>query len=891
MHGTIPLSQLAPVVPPTWEPGDDPTKHPLWQEQVELEVEMVQRGVDKYRERVAVAREKGEMTRVKAFHRWVEDAVPEMAKYLKQWLTDVRRKRLGGHGGPSPLAFHKLSGMDASVASYITLRTLLDTITIGHEMPLLAVAKRIGMEIEYQARMQAWVAKAPDVFYGVQKSLHKTATSRHRRRVNINRFNALMRDKLNWVEWPADIKLHVGFRLVDVAVAATKAFNVTQKTYDLVIASRGHRAKAKPSRPQRIITLDEDLQASLLQAVDKDQIRTPQYLPTLMPPKRWDGIRGGGYYTPIVRRPTLIRFHAESEEYREAVLEEYDALDMPRVMAALHYIQETPWMVNRRVLAVAHKLWDMDLGIAGFPKQDILPLPPKPEDIDTNPEAQKQWKRAAAAVYTENATRVSKATSIRTTIQIAERFAHREFYFPHMLDFRGRMYPIPVYLQPQGNDFARGLLAFAKGQEVGEKGGEWLAIHLANHFGADKMSYQGRIDWVKGNEEVWRAIAEDPIKNRNLWLPETGKKHHWQGLAAVFEWVRFLDEGPTMVSGLPIHIDGTCNGIQHLSAMMRDEEGGAAVNLLPDLEPHDIYGDVAAFLQDRLEGIREAGGTQGKYAQMWLDACDGKVPRSLTKRPVMTTPYGATREAHFGSIHDWLREELEEKGRMPFDPKPEVNSEWKKMLVPWLVKHLIDAVDAIVKQSKVCMKWLQDAAKVVAQCNQPIVWRAPSGFVVRHFYGASRQRSTSTLIDGKRINVTYYERTAKLSEREQLQGIPPNFTHSMDAAANTETIIKLALDPRRPPVTAIHDAYGTVAGSMWQIFDAVREAFIKVHSNDVLKDFRWRCLLMYRDHLLATREGLNVYSAMEIAEDTIPPVPERGELDIRVVAESEYFFA
>jgi DNA-directed RNA polymerase len=78
---------------------------------------------------------------------------------------------------------------------------------------------------------------------------------------------------------------------------------------------------------------------------------------------------------------------------------------------------------------------------------------------------------------------------------------------------------------------------------------------------------------------------------------------------------------------------------------------------------------------------------------------------------------------------------------------------------------------------------------------------------------------------------------------------------------------------------------------MWQMFGIVRQAFIWVHSKDVLEDFRNQCVKMYRDHLLATRTGLDWYKAAEMAEDTVPRVPHRGELDIRQVADSDYFFA
>jgi len=48
----------------------------------------------------------------------------------------------------------------------------------------------------------------------------------------------------------------------------------------------------------------------------------------------------------------------------------------------------------------------------------------------------------------------------------------------------------------------------------------------------------------------------------------------WLFLAACLEWKRYKEEGPGMISHLPISMDGSCNGYQHLSAMGLDPIGG-----------------------------------------------------------------------------------------------------------------------------------------------------------------------------------------------------------------------------------------------------------------------------------------------------------------------------
>lgn len=43
------------------------------------------------------------------------------------------------------------------------------------------------------------------------------------------------------------------------------------------------------------------------------------------------------------------------------------------------------------------------------------------------------------------------------------------------------------------------------------------------------------------------------------------------------------------LSHLPVHMDGSCNGLQHYAALGRDEIGGKAVNLMPSDKPQDVY--------------------------------------------------------------------------------------------------------------------------------------------------------------------------------------------------------------------------------------------------------------------------------------------------------------
>lgn len=65
----------------------------------------------------------------------------------------------------------------------------------------------------------------------------------------------------------------------------------------------------------------------------------------------------------------------------------------------------------------------------------------------------------------------------------------------------------------------------------------------------------------------------------------------WQCLAACMELQAAEQSGDpfNFLSSLPVHQDGSCNGLQHYAALARDEVGGRSVNLLPRDSPEDVY--------------------------------------------------------------------------------------------------------------------------------------------------------------------------------------------------------------------------------------------------------------------------------------------------------------
>ena len=69
-------------------------------------------------------------------------------------------------------------------------------------------------------------------------------------------------------------------------------------------------------------------------------------------------------------------------------------------------------------------------------------------------------------------------------------------------------------------------------------------------------------------------------------------------------------EGPeNFISHIPVHQDGSCNGLQHYAALGRDEYGGTYVNVVPGEAPQDVYSEIATLVEEK----RAADHAKGKF--------------------------------------------------------------------------------------------------------------------------------------------------------------------------------------------------------------------------------------------------------------------------------------
>lgn len=128
----------------------------------------------------------------------------------------------------------------------------------------------------------------------------------------------------------------------------------------------------------------------------------------------------------------------------------------------------------------------------------------------------------------------------------------------------------------------------------------WLKIHLSNLFGVDKVSFDDRVAFTDAHLAEIHDSAENPLTGSQWWM---SADYPFLALGVCFDLSRALKspDPQTYLSHVPIHQDGSCNGLQHYAALARDAKGGKQVNLVPSDKPQDVYTGVADRVIQHME--------------------------------------------------------------------------------------------------------------------------------------------------------------------------------------------------------------------------------------------------------------------------------------------------
>ena len=789
------------------------------EDQLTLEAEMSALGLIRYRARQQRVRERSQP--------WATDAAREYTARLLVTISesiDTRIKFMGSRPGSVPVALSYLAGLDSKVSALLTMRSTLNSVMRMRSVTRASVMA--GSEIERESRYHQFRASYPGLFETIRKRIKNSTSPGYKHKVISQ---AMRSTGWSYDPWTEEVKLRVGAVLIDILIG----LGIVERKQPVL-----HRKGSKGP----ILTTSKNLNAWLSAYDDYYELLSPMYLPCIVEPRKWSAPTVGGYHSDVLDILPLVK--GTSRKYIKSLKE----CDIDLVYEGVNHLQRVGWSIYNPVLTVVEEHWNLGREVGTLPSAEDIPLPPKPSNMDSNKEVKIAWKRKAAVVWEENIRSRSRRIAAMQIITTAKRYSKNKFFYPHQLDFRGRVYTVPHPLTVQGSDLCRGLLQFSDEVPIGtDEGVQWLAIHGANTFGIDKISYDDRVRWVKDNTKDIERCASDPYENR--WWLEADEP--WQFLRWTHDWVGLNSDGLDYKSSLPISVDQTCSGLQHYAALLRDPVSGMSTNLIPSDVPKDIYSDVAEAVTSKMHTMGE------EYAPLWLSF---GVDRSVGKRIVMTTPYGSKKYSHRTFIVDVINS----KRSHPFKDKvPEA--------AQWLTDVIWDVMGEAVVAARVGMDWFRKAAKVIVKEGKCVKWTTPIGFPVEQTYESMHAKQIRlSLGDGSSCKSTLRvsSGSTKPDKIRQVNGVAPNVIHSLEAtvllmtvcAANNEGIRELGV---------VHDSFSTHACNVGLLGDIIRESFVTMYKKPVLESIR------------------DEFQSM--VDKPIPPLPPMGTLDISGVLDSDYF--
>lgn len=799
--------------------------------QIDLELEQQEIGVKRYRDELQKAVEGGRETTLLPQRMLLVAAIPKISNALKEMFNakqtkDVRFRK--------PQAVKLLETINPDITAFITTSEVINSLSMGRNH--LETEMGIARGINDYITMQEFKKQSPGLYaYAIDKVNH--SSNQKYKRNSLRHYAHFSGVDSNTSKKDSVL---MGVYLLELFIKETGL--VTKE----IIMSQGKKKTFLKASPDIVEWLEEKH--------NQNEVLQPWLLPMVVPPYQWTNGSDGGYRTmtmPFIKGLSAKECNNIHEEH-----------DFSTVYKAVNAVQDTAWKVNSDVLDVLNYYWSEKIEtdiLPGSMDEDLLPLPCLQEEVDeykhNHPNEWARWKQHNALVYTANRRNKSKFITVKRKIWMANKFRDEEaIYFPHNVDFRGRVYPLVPMMNPQSDDLGKALLEFAYGEEVGDDGEHWFKVHLANTYGIDKESIDDRLKWTDEHKVQIQLVASDPLQYRGFWEKADSP---WQFLAACFEYNRYLESGlgSKFVSVLPVGLDGTCSGIQHFSAMLRDEVGGRAVNLVPQDKPADVYQQVADKVEEKLRA------SDDPLASTWI----GKVTRKLVKRQVMTLPYGATL---FG-MRDQLKEELKaqaDKGNKiidVLDPK----DEWK------LINFLTDIIWVSIKETLVAsveiMDWLKSIAKLCSENNKHLEWDTPAGFHVKQFYKKYESKIIDTNFNSIRIQRRLNISLDILNKKKQGSGFSPNMVHSMDAAHMMNTVNRL-VNKGVNDFSMVHDSFAVHIGHVSTLANELRETFVEQYKDGFIELFH---------------KQLEKYSGLEL-----PKPPKLGNLDLSQVINSDYFF-
>lgn len=254
------------------------------QQQLELEYLMLQSGVDRYNKQLNDL--VGKSLSSKTLHG--RAIIAGVCEPLADGIKELVKKKTSNRD----ITYKLLQGIKPEQASYLTLISVIDKVAAN--VPLLNVARLVGVNIETQIRLDRWLKEDRET----AKNLIDMANKKSDKGFDHKRHGLNHKMKLDGIDipiWSDTDRIHIGIRLIDLVIQETGLVKI--------------RREYQRRRAVSYLEATEDTLQWIQAFNETNQSNLPRYSPCIVKPKDWTEFFGGGYYSDHINKKPFLRVH------------------------------------------------------------------------------------------------------------------------------------------------------------------------------------------------------------------------------------------------------------------------------------------------------------------------------------------------------------------------------------------------------------------------------------------------------------------------------------------------------------------------------------------------------------------------------------------------------
>ena len=249
------------------------------EQQLEIEQEMVDGGIERFRKAMNQSVDSNRESRTLHGRTIIAHAVDSVAQEIEK-RRQVKSNR--------DITRKKLEKIPSDVAAYLALTNLIDT--LSKDTAVLTVAKRIGQGLEMEDKLRRWIEADREVAENViRKANEKGETARA-----AGLTHKMNKDGYQHFKWQEVDRNHVGVNMIDAIIRATGMVEMK-----VMLKTR--------TKKTSYLVPTEKTQEWIKAFNEVAETWRPRYAPTILEPNKWTGIEGGGYYSELINLSIIRR--------------------------------------------------------------------------------------------------------------------------------------------------------------------------------------------------------------------------------------------------------------------------------------------------------------------------------------------------------------------------------------------------------------------------------------------------------------------------------------------------------------------------------------------------------------------------------------------------------